>query len=158
MIEETGEATSEDTRSARLCIEPKGTRSSKGRTVRKSRSLKPRRLPRGVLVRVDVLEDEHGAIVMETLERLSPGFGYERRQAASLLVQAGVDVLEDFREERDSRGDSGDDGEEDDGSSPTGPHRPNSVPEPTGPHSGDPEALTPYRVPPPSPDTQRTYG
>jgi hypothetical protein len=85
------------------------TANTKGR---KPRNPKQLRLPPGVLVRVDVLEDEHGHIHAYTRERLSSGWSDERNEVASLLVRTGADVLDEFKEEEDD-GEGDDEGEGD---------------------------------------------
>lgn len=57
------------------------------------------RLPRGVLVRVDVFQDRDGRIRTFTLERLSGRWGDERSEVATLVVKTGLDILNRFEEE-----------------------------------------------------------
>ncbi len=152
------ETTSEETRTTEPSNEPRASQSSVGPAMRKSRQPKRLRLPLGVLVRVDVLEDEHGHIGVYTRERLSPGWGGERNEVASLLVQTGLAVLDGFAQERRERG-GVDEGEgEDDGPSPHGPHRPDQGPEAPTPRADHSETADIYRPPPLTPDTRRTYG
>jgi hypothetical protein len=54
-------------------------------------------------VRVDVLQDEDGLMRVYTRERLSPGRGDERNEAASLLMKTGLDVLNQFAEAQSDR-------------------------------------------------------
>jgi len=103
----TNETTNETPQVTEPSNGPEAAQASERRTVRKLRSPKQLRLPQGVLVRVDVLEDEHGHIQAYTRERLSSGWGDERNEVASLLVRTGLDVLDGFKEE-------GNEGEEDD--------------------------------------------
>ena len=61
------------------------------------------RLPRGVLVRVDVFVDGSGRFRAFTRERLTPGRGGDRNEVASILVKTGLDVLNQFADEQDDR-------------------------------------------------------
>jgi hypothetical protein len=117
-------STGEETRPIETASESKVAESGEDLSARKSRSPKRLRLPRDVLVRVDVLQDEHGHIQAYTRERLSPGWGGERNEVASLLVRTGLDVLDGFAQERLERvvTDEEEDEDEDDGLWATG-HR-----------------------------------
>lgn len=59
------------------------------------------RLPRGVLLRVDVFRDADEIIQVYTRERLTPGSGEERSIVATLLLETGFDVLSGFKNEED---------------------------------------------------------
>jgi hypothetical protein len=63
------------------------------------RNLRPPRLPRGVLLRVDVYRGADESIQVYARERLTPGSGDERNVVATLLLQIGLDVLNRFRDE-----------------------------------------------------------
>lgn len=144
-------ATSEGAQPTEPDTQPETSRSGGGRTARRLRVPKELRLPRGVLVRVDVLQDEHGRIQVYTRERLSPGWSDERNEVASLLVRTGADVLDGFRGDGVEKEEEGEDDEDDNGASQIGPHRPDS-----GPQLPEPPIL--YRVPPPNFDESRAYG
>ena len=61
-------------------------------------------LPRGVLVRVDVIVDDRGEIQAFTRERLRGRWGEQRSAAATLVVQTGLDILNRFEaEEKEGR-------------------------------------------------------
>ena len=57
------------------------------------------RLPRGVLLRVDVMRDAENDLAVYTRERLTPGSGDERNTVAILLFRTGLDVLNHFADE-----------------------------------------------------------
>lgn len=66
---------------------------------RPKRGITEPRLPRGVLVRVDVFQDRDGRIRTFTLERLSGRWGDERSEVATLVVKTGLDILNRFEDE-----------------------------------------------------------
>jgi hypothetical protein len=117
------ETKSEGVRPTESPYERDAARLSEDRTARKSRSAKRLRLPRGVLVRVDVHQDEYGRIQVYTRERLSPGWGDERNEVASLLLRTGLDVLDGFKEERPDREITDEDEDQDDGPGHTSPRK-----------------------------------
>ena len=81
---------------------------SEGTSASNAGSQKPRArrltLPRGVLVRVDVIVDDRGEIQAFTRERLLGRWGEQRSAAATLVVQTGLDILNRFEaEEKEGR-------------------------------------------------------
>lgn len=86
------------------------------------------RLPRGVLVRVDVMMDDHGRIFVFTRERLDGMWGEVRNEAAALVAETAVDVLRGFRgaKARDAEED-GDEPDESD-TRPGGPRHSSTIP------------------------------
>lgn len=62
------------------------------------------KLPRGVLLRVDVLHDGKGRLDTDTRERLTPGWSDERNAVAATLLRTVVEVLEGFPEDGEDSG------------------------------------------------------
>ena len=87
------------------------------------------RLPRDVLVRVDVFRDANGEIRVFTRERLPGRWGDERSEVATLLVETGLEVLNGFD----------DAGEE----QPSGASRRSEVVTPLGSRTGQKEQEVP---------------